>query len=193
MMMRTALLHNLGFRKQKMTKTYSWTTWFSGFVFTLTVVVACFADPISARSEEAAGDKQAAAAELLQALGGMEQARKTIAQLKTGMIQDVTRRSPDIAPAFSAFVTKELAPDSARVTAYLKDIEKLAVTFYKENFTVAEMKEISAFQRTEAGKKFQRQAPQLLQKMTPRMMQFQQELIGDVMGQKKPPAADENK
>lgn len=173
-----------------MTKKNSRTTWFTAFVFALTAVVIWIADPISARSEEAAGDKQAAAADLLQALGGMEQARKTIAQLKTGMIQDVTRRSPEIAPAFSAFVAKELAPDSARVTAYLKDIEKLAVAFYKENFTVAEMKEISAFQRTEAGKKFQRQAPMLLQTMTPRMMQFQQELINDVMGKKKPEAGE---
>lgn len=176
-----------------MTKKISRTTWLTGIAFALAAVAIWLADPISARSEEAAGDKQAAAADLLQALGGMEQARKTIAHLKTGMIDDVNRRSPDIAPAFAAFVAKELAPDSARVTSYLKDIEKLAVTFYIENFTVAEMKEIAVFQRTEAGKKFQRQAPLLLQTMTPRMMQFQKELISDVMGQKKSPTAGENK
>ncbi len=151
---------------------------------------------ISVRSAQVTPENKAAAADLLDAMGGMKQARTTIGQLKTGMIADVTRRQPDIAAAFTAFVEKELAPDSARVTSYLKDIEKIAVDFYAETFTVAEMKEVAAFQRSAAGKKFQRQSPELLQVMTPRMMQFQRDLIRDVKTgsqQPAPPAAADKK
>ncbi len=164
------------------------------FAFLMAASVFALALPATdALSEDATAGKQAAASDLVKAMGGLKQARKTIAQLKTGMIADVTRRAPDIAPAFTAFVEKELAPDSKRVTAYLKDMEGIAVKFYVDNFSSDEMKQIADFQRTEAGMKFQRQAPQLLQIMTPRMMQFQQELLRDVKGNQKAPAASDKK
>ncbi|MGH1418265.1 MAG: DUF2059 domain-containing protein [Hyphomicrobiaceae bacterium] len=161
-------------------------TWALRFACIAVAFLGLAVSAVTVRSEQDANaQKMTAAADLLDAMGGIEQARKTIGQLKEGMIKDVTRRSPDMAPAFAAFVQKELAPDSARVTAYLKDIEKIAVDFYSKNFTIAEMKEVAAFQRSSAGKKFQQESPNLLQSMTPRMMQFQRDLIQDVQGGKK--------
>lgn len=138
--------------------------------------------PTLSRAEEKPADVKSAASGLVQAMGGLDQARTTIAQLRAGMIADVQRRSPDLAPVLVSFFKKELADGSPRVEAYLKDVQSVAEKYFSDNFSVTEMKEITAFQNSTAGKKFQQKSPGLLQAMAPVITQFQKKLIADALG-----------
>lgn len=119
----------------------------------------------------------AAATALVAAMGAEDQGRVTIQQLKDALIAHMQATEPAKVVGFTAYAERELAPNSPRVQAYLADVSRLAIDFYSSFFSVEEMNAVTAFQRSEPGRKFQALTPQLGGAVASRTMQFQSELI----------------
>lgn len=153
---------------------------------TLPLCVAAFMiwAVVPTMAEEASPKTTAAAEALLEAMGGIEQARGSMALLQDAIVKDIRRREPSMGDAATAFMERELAPNSDRVVAYLADVKTAAVSFYSENFTAEEMEQIVAFQKSEAGRKFQSKTPDLMQTIGPKFVDFQKKLISDMQGKK---------
>lgn len=119
----------------------------------------------------------AAAEALVAAMGAAEQARATIEHLRQALIGHMQATEPNKVIGFTAYADRELAPGSPRMTAYLTDVSRLAAYFYAARFTVEELNAIAAFQKSEAGRKFQALTPELGGQIAERTMHFQAELI----------------
>ncbi|MCB1519984.1 MAG: DUF2059 domain-containing protein [Hyphomicrobiaceae bacterium] len=126
-------------------------------------------DPDAARLE--------AAKALVAAIGGGEQARATVENLKKALIANIQASVPAQAVGFAAYAEAEMKPDSPRVVKYLADVESLAVNFYARRFTAEEMQAIAAFQTSPAGRKFQALTPELGSQIAARTMLFQGDVI----------------
>lgn len=135
----------------------------------------------NAQSPGADPQRIAAAGELIQAMGGLEQARDSALQFIEVVVGDMTARTPDKREVFLTFLQRSREADSQRVKAYLTEVEQAAVSFYAGNFTVEEMKAIAEFQKSAAGQKFQKPTPQLAALISPRLQDFQQKLVHDLL------------
>lgn len=122
----------------------------------------------------------AAAKELLAAFGGLEQAKASVPQFVNALVAEIRSRDEKIGAPAEYFLRSETEPDKPRVKAYLAEVEAAATSFYADTFTVDEMKTITAFYTSAAGKKFQAETPKLLGMMAPMMARFQQSLIQDM-------------
>jgi len=122
----------------------------------------------------------AAARALVDAIGGKSQALSTVDQLRKALIANIQATIPGKAVGFAAYAEKVMAEDSPQVTKYLGDVESLAVNFYARRFTTAEIEAITAFQKSEAGRKFLSQTPELGSQIAARTMLFQREVVGEV-------------
>lgn len=134
---------------------------------------------ISSRAEQPPADpaRIAAAQALVNAMGGEMHARATVAGLKVALVKHVAATEPAKVVGFNAYMEKELAPSSPRVTSYLSDVGRIAVEFYAQRFTTEELNQITAFQNSEAGRKFQALTPELGHKIAQRSMAFQTDLL----------------
>lgn len=121
--------------------------------------------------------RQAAAEALVAAMGAADQARATIEHLRQALIAHTQATEPAKVIGFAAYADRELAPGSPRMTSYLSEVSKLASNFYAARFTVEEMNAIAAFQKSEAGRKFQALTPELGGQIAERTMRFQADLI----------------
>lgn len=169
-----------------------------GLGMAVTVVPARAQDAPKAEAAKADPARVAAAKDLLQAMGGIEQARASISQFVEALIAEITSKDQSISGPASLFLRSETQPDRPRVKQFLAGVEEAAAGFYAERFTAEELKTIADFQRSAAGKKFQAETPQLMGVMIPRMTAFQQGLIEDMQkgltaGRKEEPAAADKK
>ena len=156
------------------------TTW-KHTILAVAVIVSMQAFPVAAQDAAKADPARIAAAkELLNAMGGVDQARASVQQFVDALIADIAQRDAKLAKPAEYFLRSETAPEKSRVKDYLADIETTASEFYASRFTAEEMKAIVAFQTSEAGRKFQKLTPELLGTLVPRMTKFQEALIRDM-------------
>ena len=122
----------------------------------------------------------AAAKELMAAQGGIEQARKGLEQTKAAMIAEVRRASPAEADGFARFMDTYLGTGNPKVTAFFEKVLESTTNFYAERCTIEEMKGMTTFLGTPAGKKFIALAPEVAAGLAPHFIEFQKGLMADV-------------
>lgn len=133
--------------------------------------VLVLAQPAFAQKPPLDPAKETAAKELLAAMNVQEQFRKTLDSMQAVLGQQMkTQPGGDKA---MATIGKIFASDSEHVKTYLADAETAMVAFYAERFTAEEMKEITAFQLSAAGKKLQSSMPDMVQALGPPIAKFQ--------------------
>lgn len=122
----------------------------------------------------------AAAKELMAAQGGIEQANKALEQISNAMVAEVRRSSPAEADGLQRFMKSYASPTNPTVKAFFENVLKSSIDFYADRCTVEEMKAMTAFMGSPAGKKFLSIAPDAATVLAPHMVQFQKALIADV-------------
>lgn len=145
------------------------------------------AAPLPALAQKAPADtakndpaKLAAAKELMAAQGGMEQARKGLDQSRAAMIAEVRRTSPSEAEGFAKFMDTYIGSTNPKVVAFFEKVIEATTSFYAERCSIEEMKAMTAFLKTPAGKKFIEIAPEASAGIAPHFIAFQKDLIADV-------------
>ncbi len=145
---------------------------------TAAAILMVLAAQLAAQQPVPADPQRIAAAQaLVNAMGGEMHARATIEGLKNALVKHVQASEPAKVIGFTAYMEKELAPNSPRVTSYMGDVARIAVDFYAQRFTAEELNQITAFQNSQAGRKFQALTPEVGQAIAERTMQFQADLI----------------
>lgn len=139
--------------------------------------------PAAAQTAPPDTERMAAAEELVTSMGGDDQGRASVAAFVDAINAELRQKVPDKAPVLEAYLKTEAAPDKPRTTELLADLKKLAVGFYAERFTTEELKALSAFQKSPAGRKFQEATPRLMTLLAGRMLDFQSTLMRDLQGQ----------
>jgi hypothetical protein len=134
--------------------------------------VAVLVQPVLAQKPPLDPVKEAAAKELLAAMNVQEQFRKTLDSMQAVLAQQI-KAQPGGDKAV-ATIGKIFAADSEHVKSYLTDAETAMVAFYAERFTAEEMKEITAFQVSAAGKKLQSSMPEMVKALGPPIAKFQE-------------------
>lgn len=119
----------------------------------------------------------AAAKELVTAMDANAQALASIEQLRQALVMRMQANEPNKVVGFTAYADKEMGPTSPRVKEFLSDMENIAVQFYARSFTPDEMKAIAVFQKSEAGRKFNKLTPELGGLIATRMGRFQSDII----------------
>lgn len=117
-------------------------------------------------------DRQAAAKDLMAAMNVEEQFHKTLTSVQSLLTQQI-KTQPNNEKAV-ALIGKIFDPASPDVKTYLTDAEAALTAFYAERFTVDELKEIAAFQRSAAGKKLQASIPEMVGALGPPLGKFQE-------------------
>lgn len=145
----------------------------------LLAATLALASPVSAQEATPPPDPAnvAAAQELVKAMDARGQALASIAHLRQALIMRMQANEPGKVVGFTAYTDKELDPAGPRVSGFLSDMENIAVQFYARSFSIDEMKAISTFQASEAGRKFNTLTPELGGLIATRMSQFQSDLI----------------
>lgn len=152
---------------------------FATVLFALSL--AAWAAGASAQTPPAADPARVAAAEeLIQVQGGIEQARKGLTQMTAAMVAEVRRTNPAEADGLETFMKTYVSADSPKVTEFFEDVKKASVQFYAERCTVDELKAMTAFLQTPQGRKFVELAPEATTVIAPRFIKFQHALIADV-------------
>lgn len=121
-----------------------------------------------------------AARELVDAMGGVSMAERVVDQMIGGMVNQMRSQNPSAAAEFERIMRIVLAPDSPRVRAYFNEIMDVTTKFYAEKFTVDELRELTVFQRSPLGQKFQKVVPEAMARMTPALMKFQAGIVPDM-------------
>jgi len=122
----------------------------------------------------------AAARELVDATGGISMAERVVDEMISGMVKQMRMTNPGAAGEFERVMRVVLSPQSPKVQAYFNEIMDVTTRFYAEKFTTDELRELTAFQRSPLGQKFQRVLPEGMARMGPAMMKFQNSIMPDV-------------
>ena len=147
------------------------------------VLLLAAAVPVVARGQHAAPPdpaRVAAARELIAAQGGTEQASKGLKQMLDAIVEQVRRGSPQDAESLARFFQTYAGPDNPKVHAFFSTVMEASVAFYAERCTVEELKAMTTFLLTPAGKRFVALAPEIGASMAPHLVAFQQTVMQDV-------------
>jgi hypothetical protein len=144
-----------------------------------TAIVAGLAG-LPAQAQRADAAKLAAARELVDATGGIAMAERVVDEMITGMVQQMRLQNPSVATEFERIMRTVMSPNSPKVKAYFNDIIEVTTQFYAEKFTIDELRQLTAFQRSPVGQKFQKVVPEAMSRMTPVIMKFQNSIAPDV-------------
>lgn len=136
------------------------------------LVLAVMAVPLAAQDAAVDPAKQAAAKDLLAAMNVQEQFRKTLDSMQNVLAAQM-KAQPGGDKAMS-LIAKVFEADSDHVKAYLADAETAMLGFYASRFTTEEMKDITTFQLSPAGKKLQAAMPEMVQALGPPIGKFQE-------------------
>lgn len=161
-----------------MTKRYTITTprWIA--LLLATVLLAPWSGAaLAQKSPEPDPARIAAAREMFQAQGGVEQARKGLDATTKSIIEQTRQRNPDIADGLERFLKNYFAPDNDNIKKLLDDVLDLSARFYAERFSVEEMRQLTTFLRSPVGQKFVEAAPLASAAVAPRLIEFQQKLM----------------
>lgn len=143
------------------------------------VAAVVIALPAAAQETSPAPDaaRVDAAKALVKAMDAEGQTRMSLEQLKQALIMRIQASDPKKVAGFAAYTEKEMDPQGPRVKNFMAEIDNIAVQFYARNFTVEEMKVISAFQSSDAGRKLTKVTPELGGLIASRMGAFQVDLM----------------
>jgi hypothetical protein len=121
-----------------------------------------------------------AAKAVIEASGGRAEALKAMSSIKSTYLAQLRGQDPAMLERVQGVLTKLMDEKNPRIAAYLDEMESSALEFYATRFTADELKAISTFQMSPAGKKFRTVVPELMAVMQPPMMRFQQALSQDL-------------
>ncbi len=152
--------------------------------FFATAVAFAQAPAPATKAEAPSAEVKAAVAEMLEAINFrqmMNQMAAAMAQSMPQMMDQMLARSFDKLPADQQKVAKEKASESSRLAmqksmAFYSDpeiimgMEEIMGRAYAKRFSLAEIKTITAFYKSDAGKKMLTTAPQLMQETMPEIM-----------------------
>jgi hypothetical protein len=138
---------------------------------------AAAADPVPAPAVQAqpkaSPEQLAAARELLDAIGAKDMITKTFETLGPLEAAEIRRRNPNVSEkaltAFSTAMREELAASNGQLI-------DICAELYAEHFTTDELHQITAFYRSDVGRKFAATAPQMMQELMPIARHFGQEV-----------------
>jgi hypothetical protein len=122
----------------------------------------------------------AAARELVDAMGGVAMAERVVDQMIGGLVDQMRSQNPSAAAEFERIMRTVLAPDSPKVMVYFGEVMEVTTRFYAEKFTIDELRELTAFQRSPLGQKFQRIVPEAMARLAPAMIKFQTGIVPDM-------------
>jgi hypothetical protein len=151
-----------------------------GALFAAIVVVGSLAGLPSRAQPGPDSAKLAAARELVEAMGGVAMAERVVDEMIGGMVNQMRTQNPGAAVEFERIMRTVLGPGSPKVKAYFNEIMEVTTTFYAEKFTLYELRELTVFQRSPVGQKFQRVVPEAMARMAPVMMRFQAGIVPDM-------------
>jgi uncharacterized protein len=151
-----------------------------GAVFAAIAIVGSLAGLPSHAQRAPDPARLAAARELVDAMGGVSMAERVVDQMIGGMVDQMRSQNPGAAAEFERIMRTVLAPDAPRVKAYFSEIMEVTTLFYAEKFTIDELRELTVFQRSPLGQKFQRIVPEAMARMAPVMMKFQSGIVPDM-------------
>jgi hypothetical protein len=151
-----------------------------GAVFTAIAIVGSLAGLPSYAQPTPDPARLVAARELVDAMGGVSMAERVVDEMIGGMVSQMRSQNPGAAAEFERIMRTVLAPDSPRVKAYFNEVMDVTTKFYAEKFTVDELRELTVFQRSPLGQKFQRMVPEAMARMAPVMMKFQAGIVPDM-------------
>ena len=117
-----------------------------------------------------------AAKAVIEASGGRTEALKAMSSIKGTYLAQLRGQDPAMIEKVQGILTKLMDEKNPRIASYLDEMEASAMDFYATRFTADELKAISAFQVSPAGRKFRTVVPELMAVMQPPMMRFQQAL-----------------
>ena len=132
---------------------HAWTS-ASTFAAVLAVTLLAVA-PASAQSPEGL----AAARELMTVMRSGDQFKAIMPSIMQALKPAIVQNRPDVDREFDALVPKLMDAMNSRVDEMLEKIAGI----YARNFTVAEIKEITAFYRGPTGQKFVQRLPNVMQ------------------------------
>lgn len=121
----------------------------------------------------------AAAREMMEAQGGIEQANKGMRQMLDAIVEQVRRGNPRDAEALARFF-QGYGPDNPKVKSFFATVVETSVAFYAERCSLEELVAMTAFLRTPAGKRFVALAPEVGASLAPHLLAFQQAVMQDV-------------
>ena len=130
------------------------------------------APPAQVQSK-ASPEQLAAARELLDAIGAKEMITKTFEMLGPLEAEQIRKRNPNVSEkaltVFSAAMQQELAASNGQLV-------DICAELYAEHFTTDELHKITAFYRSDVGRKFTATAPQMMQELGPIARHFGQDV-----------------
>jgi hypothetical protein len=153
--------------------------WF-GVLLAATAITAGLAGMPSQAQRAPDPARLAAARELVEASGSVSAAERVVEEMIAGMANQVRQTQPAAAAEFERVMRTILSPQSPKVQAYFNEIMEVTTNFYAENFTIEELRDLTAFQRSAVGQKFQKVLPQAMARMGPALMKFQASVTPDV-------------
>ena len=136
-------------------------------IWTVVIVAATvFASVARAPAQTPAPDTLAAARELVVAMKSADQ------QLKGAIVQD----RADVAKDYDALVPLMIEQVNARTSELIDGI----AIIYAQNFTAAELRDVTAFYRTPTGQKLLEKVPVIAQQSMFAGQKFGESVIGDL-------------
>lgn len=119
----------------------------------------------------------AAAREIFNAQGGIDQARKSLEQTSRAIIEEARQSNPDIADGLARFLDKYFDPESPKIKKLFEEVIDSSARFYANRFTVEEMQALSGFLKSPIGQKFVAAAPDASAALAPKLLEFQRRLM----------------
>jgi hypothetical protein len=130
----------------------------------------------AARAQPIPPDALAAGRELVAAAKMVDQIKTMFPALMQSLKPAIVQNRPEVERDFDAIMPMMIEGALAR-TAELAD---LIAAIYARNFSVAEMRDITAFYRTSTGQKLLEKLPAVMQQALAAGQQFAQTVVGDM-------------
>ena len=130
-------------------------------------------EPVAQVQPKASPEQLAAARELLDVIGAKDMITKTFETLGPLEAAEIRRRNPNVSEkaltVFSTAMQQELAASNGQLI-------DICAELYAEHFTTDELHQITAFYRSDVGRKFAATAPQMMQELMPIARHFGQDV-----------------
>ena len=143
------------------------------FVLTLAAVIAA-STPV--RAQSVPPDSLAAARELVAAMKMTDQMKSIFPLMMKNLKPVVTQNRPEVAKDFDAIMPMMIDGALARTN----ELIDLMAAVYARNFTVDELRDITAFYRTPTGQKLLEKLPAVMQQAMTAGQQFAQTIVNDM-------------
>jgi tetratricopeptide (TPR) repeat protein len=148
-----------------------------------TLAFVAFAAPASAQSGEMDADRLTAARELIAAQDTTAQMSQLSASLSKMVQEQASNSDPATAKSVAAFLQNALSPSSPIMKKFIEDLETLQVKLLAADLTVDEMRQLTAFMKSDLRRKYETVTFKVLANSGAIVSQFQKGLQIEVFEQ----------